>query len=159
MRRSRLRQGFDAAAQLRARRSFSGGGRPGHDRRRDMTPHSRDTNTPECCIIRRPRKTEGAGNAGCRCTRAPRVHELRKEKHTSRPQVQPNTRRHSLRDGSRLIRDLLGVPCSLAAVASRNVSQGLIPASGDRDHTISSSAATTLVMRRRRVHRPPHHVS
>jgi hypothetical protein len=57
--------------------------------------------------------------------------------HTSHLQVQPNTLRHSLRDGSRLIRALLGVPCSLAAVALRFVSQHLIPASGDRDHTIS----------------------
>jgi hypothetical protein len=57
--------------------------------------------------------------------------------HTSHSQVQPNTLRHSLRDGLRLIRALLGVPCSLAAVVPRYVSQDLIPASEDRDHTIS----------------------
>jgi hypothetical protein len=49
---------------------------------------------------------------------------------------QPNIR-HSLRSGLRLIRALLGVPCSLAAVALQYVSQHLIPASGDRNHTIS----------------------
>jgi len=64
-----------------------------------------------------PRKREGAGSTGCRCTRAPRVHEMRKETHTSSPQVQPNTLRHSLRNGLRLIRALPGVPGLLASVA------------------------------------------
>ena len=36
--------------------------------------------------------------------------------HTSSPQVQPNTLRHSLRDGLRLIRGLPGVPGLLASV-------------------------------------------
>jgi len=36
------------------------------------------------------------------------------ETHTSRPQVQPNTLRHPLRDGFRLIRDLPGVRAFLA---------------------------------------------
>jgi hypothetical protein len=72
--------------------------------------------------------------------------------------------RHSLRNGLRLIRGLLGVPCALATVASsacrsegrHRQSARLIPASGDRDNTIS------LVRTRRhssvdaaRVHRIP----
>jgi hypothetical protein len=36
-----------------------------------------------------------------------------------------------------LIRDLPGVPGFLATITLRNVAQGLIPASGDQDHTIS----------------------
>jgi len=55
----------------------------------------------------------------------------------------------------RLIRDLLGAPGCLAAVALAFVTQGLIPASGDRDRTISpyaayvSSSASALHIRER----------
>ena len=61
--------------------------------------------------------------------------------HTRNPQVQPNTRRHPLRNGLRLIRTLPGVPGLLATVACRFVTTGLIPASGDQDHTTSPSAS------------------
>jgi hypothetical protein len=46
----------------------------------------------------------------------------------------------------RLIRGLLGAPGSLATVASRS-SRGLIPASGNRDRTISPSASHAFVLR------------
>jgi hypothetical protein len=70
------------------------------------------------------------------------------------------TRRHSLRSGLRLIRDLLGVPCSLAAVALRFVSQHLIPASGDRDHTISLvRLGSPSSLASQRVHRNPPPIS
>jgi len=45
----------------------------------------------------------------------------------------------------RLIRALPGVPGLLASVALRNVSQRLIPASGDQDHAISPSALAAFV--------------
>jgi len=54
-----------------------------------------------------------------------------------------------------LIRALLGVPGLLATVVLRYVPQNLIPASGDRDHTISPSASARLVRRRQHVHRIP----
>jgi len=57
------------------------------------------------------------------------------------------TIRHSLRDGLRLIRDLLGVPGLLATVAGGSSHASLIPASGDQDHTISPSAPTRFVSR------------
>jgi len=43
--------------------------------------------------------------------------------HTSSPQVQPNTLRHPLRNGLRLIRALPGVPGFLATVACVIISQ------------------------------------
>jgi hypothetical protein len=101
-----------------------------------MLPYSRGTFMPESCIIRRPLSQEGAGNAGCRPH--PRALRAKKMHLCARKQRQGSqVIRHSLRDGLRLIRALLGVPCSLAAVALRYVPQHLIPASGDRDHTIS----------------------
>src|ERR1700739_4862689 len=55
----------------------------------------------------------------------------------------------------RLIRVLPGVPGFLATVASGSSTAGLIPASGDQDHTISPSAPAALVFRRLCVHRIP----
>ena len=55
----------------------------------------------------------------------------------------------------RLIRGLPGVPGFLATVADRSSSIDLIPASGDQDPTISSSAPAALVSHRLRVHRIP----
>jgi hypothetical protein len=67
-------------------------------------------------------------------------------KHTSSHHRYAETIRHSLRDGSRLIRALLGVPGLLATVACTacRAREGrhrhpasLIPASGNQDHTTS----------------------
>ena len=66
-----------------------------------------------------PRNRRGRGK--CRVPLHPRsrVQQVRWRTHTSGLQVQPNTRRHSPRNGLRLIRDLLGAPGSLATVALR----------------------------------------
>src|SRR5262245_45681203 len=54
--------------------------------------------------------------------------------------------RHSLRDGLRLIRALLGVPGFLATVAAQaRHPRSLIPASGDQDHAISLVRGDVLV--------------
>src|SRR5690349_21717960 len=60
------------------------------------------------------------GRRECRVPLHPRASRAAnaQETHTSHLQVQPNTLRHSLRDGLRLIRGLLGVPGLLASVAS-----------------------------------------
>lgn len=67
------------------------------------------------------------------------------------PQVR-RKHRHSLRNGLRLIRALLGAPCSLATVtrAAPPGRAGLTPASGGRDHTILPSASVALVSRSRK---------
>jgi hypothetical protein len=49
--------------------------------------------------------------------------------------------RHSLRDGVTAYTRSPRCPGLIATVALRNVPQGLIPASGDRDHAISPSAS------------------
>jgi hypothetical protein len=54
-----------------------------------------------------------------------------------------------------LSRALPGVPGFLATVALRNVSQDLIPASGDQDHTPSPSASAAFVNQGQSVHRIP----
>ena len=64
------------------------------------------------------------------------------------------TFRHSLRDGLPLIARSPRSPGLIAFVALRSVSQDLIPASGDQDHTISPSAGDTL---RRACHPRPSH--
>ena len=85
-----------------------------------------------------PRKTEGAGNAGC----WPHPRALRAQEcafHARKQRQVPPKHRHSLHDGLRLIRVLLGAPGCLATVACLSLA-GLIPASGNRDRTISPSA-------------------
>src|SRR5262249_12491303 len=79
---------------------------------------------------------------------------MRKETHTSSQQVQPNTLRHPLRNGLRLIRALPGVPGSLASVACDFVIANLTPASGCQDHAISPSASRAA--RRAAATRPSH---
>jgi len=103
---------------------------------------------------RAPPRTEGAGNAGCWPHPWPcvprRLHLCaRKQQQGSRHN------RHSLRNGLRLIRGLLGAPGFLATVPSSSLARELIPASGDRDNTTSPSAPHALVFRARCVHRIP----
>src|SRR6185312_808706 len=73
-----------------------------------------------------------------------------------RPQVQPERPGLPCAIGLRLIRALLGVPGFLATVAcpAKDLA-GLIPASGDRDHTILPSASPVLVSHSQSVHRLP----
>ena len=89
---------------------------------RNLTTPSRSRGTivSEFCIVRVALDREGAGNAGCR----PHPRALRAKKCAScaRKQRQGSrNNRHSLRDGLRLIRALLGVPGFLASVASRDL--------------------------------------
>jgi hypothetical protein len=95
-----------------------------------------------------PLKSEGAGNAGRRCTRA-LVCRKAKRTHTSRSQVQPNTSGIPRAMFDDLFRALLGVPGVLVTVARAACrAEGrhrhfasLTPASGCRDHTASSDAS------------------
>ena len=101
-----------------------------------MRPHSRGANRPSDASTWRPEAKRGRRE--CRVLAAPASLACKKAALYARKQRQGSrTSRHSLRDGLRLIRDLLGVPCSLATIALRYVPQDLIPASGDQDHTIS----------------------
>ena len=95
-------------------------------------------------------RAQGMPDAGR--TREPCVQ--RKCTYARKQQQGSRNNRHSLRDGLRLIRDLLGVPGLLASVACRSPAR-LIPASGDRDHTISPSALAPLALRHQHVHRIP----
>src|ERR1700760_3797851 len=63
------------------------------------------------------------------------------------------------RVGYGLWRALPGVPGLIAPVTSRNVSQSLISASGDQDHTLSPSVSALLVRSRTRPSHPALHVS
>jgi hypothetical protein len=54
-----------------------------------------------------------------------------------------------------LSRALLGEPGFLATVTLRHISQSLIPASGDQDHTSLPSASAAFVSRYLYVHRIP----
>src|SRR6185312_4244220 len=97
----------------------------------------------ECIECVSPRKQEGAGNAGCRphprALRAKRVHFCaRKQRQGSR------NNRHSLRNGLRLIRVLLGVPGLLASVARAFVTRKLDPSfggSGPHDFAVRARIA------------------
>jgi hypothetical protein len=109
----------------------------------DATQRSRGTMCPGPCIDSCPSEnSEGAGNAGRRCTRA-LVCKKGRRTHTSWSQVQPNTSgipRAMLDD---LFRALLGVPGVLVTVAHNQLAS-LTPASGCRDHTASSDASRAL---------------
>src|SRR6185437_5565911 len=103
--------------------------------RNDELSPSRGAIRTRVLLQHRPRNPEGAGNAGCRphprALRAKEMHFCARKK----PQGSQNNR-HSLRDGLRLIRGLLGVPGLLASVASRSSSARLdasVGASGPHD--------------------------
>jgi hypothetical protein len=84
-------------------------------------------------------KSEGAGNAGCRCTRAPRVQQMRKERTRA---VHRYNRTHSGIPCAMvygLWRALPGVPGLIAPVACRLSPANLTPASGRQDHTLLPS--------------------
>jgi hypothetical protein len=107
---------------------------------------------PECCIIRVPPKRRGRRE--CRVTASPMARLQTKNAGGSDHRFS-RINRHSLRDGfTTYVRALLGVPGFLATVTCLS-SAGLIPASGDQDHTISPSAPAPLVSRCLCVHRIP----
>jgi hypothetical protein len=83
------------------------------------------------------KRAQGTPDAGR--TREPCVQKTVHSRARKQRQGSRNNRR-SLRNGLRLIRVLLGAPGFLATVALANVCERLIPASGDRDRTISPSA-------------------
>jgi len=101
---------------------------------------------------------------GARCTRGLvcKIVQRNAHEHTGSAEAI----RHSLRDGLRLIRALLGVPGFLATVACRSRRAGpvradiahpadLITASGDPDHTTSSVRSQHARQSRRHVHHIP----
>jgi hypothetical protein len=101
-------------------------------------------------------ETEGAGNAGRRCTRASRV-PCSKKTHTSSHRYN-RTSRHSPRDVGRLI------PCSPRRTGRSSHRRprklaSLTPASGCRDHTASSDASRASSVRTDASIASPPHVS
>jgi len=65
--------------------------------------HSRGTKCPSDASLARPRNQRGRRECRVPLHPQPRVQEMRKATHTSSQQVQPNTLRHPLRSGFRLI--------------------------------------------------------
>jgi hypothetical protein len=101
-----------------------------------MTPHSRDN--PRFCEKQRPSKTRAQGRPGAGRTRSLVCSEgsTRVIHHRLDRNIRP-----SLRDGvNAYFRALPGVRDLIVTVASQVILQGLAPAQGRQDHTISSSA-------------------
>jgi hypothetical protein len=94
---------------------------------------------PELLLLRRPLDSEGAGNAGCLSHPQPCVQmkKARKQVTTGTPKQSGIPRAIVLRLPS-CSRRSAGLD-SLRRLAS--ISRGLIPASGDHDHTTSPSAS------------------
>jgi len=119
---------------------------------KDVTSRSRGAYAPGWCFRDRPRNSRAQGMPDAGRTRSLAC----KEKCTcARKQPQGSQiNRHSLRDGLRLIARSPRRPGLIASVALRSVSQDLIPASGNQDHTPLPSACniTRQLMRPR----PPH---
>ena len=101
----------------------------------------------------RPRKTEGAGNAG-RPMRPIAARAMVAIERTRDSQVTPEIARHSPRDGftvSFALSLVTGLSCHHRP---RSLPANLTPASGRQDHTTSPSASSAL---RPKAHqRPPH---
>src|SRR5215470_13146270 len=103
----------------------------------------------------RPRNHEGAGNAGCRCTRMSRVQESAKNAHEP-SQVQPNTPAFPARCLTTYTVLSSAYRALLVAVPPGLSTRRLTPASGCRDHTASSNASARFVNPRAIcVHRNP----
>ena len=117
----------------------------------DTVSHSRGMNCPSSALNSTPLQIEGAGKTGCwlhpwvPCNK----------KHGSRTTGSTGATRPSLRDGFTAYTWSPRCPGFLATVACQPSSASLIPASGDRDYTISPSASAALVSRHPCVHRIP----
>ena len=119
----------------------------------DTPSRSRGTKCPRSASFVSLSRREGAGNTGC--WPHPRVLRAKKDALCARKQRQGSRdNRRSLRDGLRLIRDLLGVPGFSSLRRLEIISPGLIPASGDRDRTISPSAIRASSLRASRPSHP-----
>ena len=103
----------------------------------------------------RPRKR---GRRECRVQAAPMA-RLQQGKQAGSHHRSSQYNRHSLRDGLRLIARSPRRPGFDCLRRQRTRPAGLIPASGDQDHTPSPSAAVLLVQQRPDVHRIPHSTS
>src|ERR1700722_3734421 len=104
--------------------------------------------------IIRPKKTEGAGNAGCPPHPQPRVRNW--VEHTSVvTEGTTGITRHSLRNGfNGFLRTLPGDRAFLSPSSTEMTSANLTPASRRQDHTTSPSAKLrALVRSAARVHR------
>jgi len=107
-----------------------------------MRPHSRGLFSPEFLKFVVPRKTEGAGNAG----RWPHPQASWAEKESAHKSVQVSRNiRHSLRNGLRLTSRSRRSTGLVSLRPPGLLTRGLIPASGDHDHTTSPSASTRIV--------------
>ena len=114
---------------------------------------SRGAMRPSFAKSIRPKKTEGAGNAGCPMHRQPRVRN--KTKHTSVVTTgSPDSFRHSPRNGfNGFLRALPGDQACLTP-SSALLLADLTPASGRQNHTTSPYASRPRSSRA--LPRPPH---
>jgi hypothetical protein len=133
--------------------------KPRHDSGMDVSPHSRGIMT-RVLLYSSPSR-EHRGRRECRMPNAPGSLACKNGRKNARKSSQVRrTIRHSLRDGSRLIRALLGVPGFLATVTPRGSPAKLNPSvggSGPRD--FARPRQCRFVSQRLRVHRNPPHVS
>jgi len=120
-----------------------------------ITPlHSRGARRPSFARKTVPRKTEGAGNAGCPMHPQPRVRKVKNTRVSHHRFAE--TLRHSLRDGFNGYFALSPVTGLFCHRRSRGfLLENLTPASGRQDHTTSPSGSAPLVLRRQGVHRIP----
>src|ERR1700730_5675066 len=120
-----------------------------------ITPlHSRGARRPSFARKTVPRKTEGAGNAGCPMHPQPRVRKVKNTRVSHHRFAE--TLRHSLRGGFNGYFALSPVTGLFCHRRSRGfLLENLTPASGRQDHTTSPSGSAPLVLRRQGVHRIP----
>ena len=107
---------------------------------------------PGLCIIIVPRKQRAQGKPDARSHPQSRV-PVESAKRTRVIQVRRNSR-PSLRNGLRLMARSPRCPGLIATVVRRLSAANLIPASGDRDHTLSPSASARFVCRATRPSHP-----
>jgi hypothetical protein len=106
----------------------------------------------EFCKKNRPRREEGAGNAGCFGAPAASCATRKAELVTTGT---TETSAFPARQFTTYARALPGVRDLIVTVVRRSSSANLAPAQGRQDHTISPSALAALVARASSVHRIP----
>ena len=106
----------------------------GRDKNADTPPHSRGANRTRALQEPVSLIKEGAGNAGRATHPQPRVRKDKKA-HERSHRGTPTRSGIPCTMGYGLLRALAGVPGLLASVAPGRLTRGLIPASGDHNHT------------------------
>jgi len=104
-----------------------------------------------------PRKSEGAGNAGCFGHTRSLVCENKKHTSIVTTGIAGSTGIPCANGFNGFLRALPGEPGFLATITLRIIPQGLTPASGRQNHTTSPSAGQRS--RQKRSQRPPHPAS